>query len=192
MHQHFPLISAALSFPGIQPALQNQGHILGTVSALYSELPPLALMTKTLFWVTFHMFRFFSPSFSPFPTTFLSPSKCKDQAAPPACLEQMLLSPSSVHFPGGSSAANEQEIQASWNPRNIDNSKEESKKKKKRKRKVIGRIKGTFSPKERWPKDCFGSMGASRHYTAWRAGGGHRWLKYDKQFMIFTLSHKTR
>lgn len=34
--------------------LQDQGHILGIVAALYSELPP-ALMTKVLFSVKFHM-----------------------------------------------------------------------------------------------------------------------------------------
>lgn len=46
--------------PGEPASSGDQGYILGTVAALYSQLPP-TLMTKALFWVWMHILRSFPP-----------------------------------------------------------------------------------------------------------------------------------
>lgn len=141
--------------------LQDQGHILGIVAALYSELPP-ALMTKVLFSVKFHMlWSFLSRTFITLPVPSSPPQNTSIRQSPKLTGRPILKSPSNgpapLQNPGGSSTTSEREIHASWNPRSADNSKEES---RKRIGKVTGRIKSTQSywaeaTRLPWINGCF-------------------------------------
>lgn len=129
-----------------QLELQDQGHILGTVAALYSELP-LALMTKALFLVKFHvLWSFFPRTFSTLPVPSSPAQNTSIRQSHKLTGKPVLRSTSyaqaPLQIPAGSSTTNEQEIQASRNPSSTDNSKEES---RKRTGKVTGRIKSIQS-----------------------------------------------
>lgn len=144
-----------------QLELQDQGHILGTVAALYLELPP-ALMTKALFLVKFHMLWSFPPrTCITLPVPSSPPQNTSIRQSHKFTGRPILRSPSNGPAPlqilGGSSTTNEQEIQATWNPRSTDNSKEES---RKRTGKVTSRIKSIQSywaeaTRLPWINGCF-------------------------------------
>lgn len=111
---------------------------------------------------------FFPRYFSPFPTPSSPPQntsigqshKLADGAGD---VPEPRNGPLWVHFPEGSFASNQQEMQASWNLKSTDNPKE---KPRKRAGKVTGRIESIASPLSSSPKtalDQWGLLAITKH-----------------------------